>query len=805
MTKNDKPHVPESKIIKNDRKLKKNLLSKKQKSISAVQKFRNNDDILKGSIRWYNDEYKKQWVYNPLPRLSKATVNESLGSILRMYNVSTMKYIYNYNTMDMIVVVMKLYDYGTRKETNYGTLFCELYDTITPTQKLLLTSDSIHGNVAFRFYSASSSFISCDGEYRSRFSSYKSLILAKRKYPAIWNDVEEYVHRIKIRRQWSLYSSFFYPKLEQESKNLQVEYAVKNDMIPMTLLIISWFHTIYDEMLSLTKTHINPTYKEIFLYHKKEDVAFLKSLIKKHGADKIELFKVGLSHSTSNFHKKTDIYMQCGYKMIPLNIKEVQDPLKLRYKPWREYFISNRLNDLVVNSIAPNFPLVLDWFYIKNSRKGLYDNKSQYDKMKHSELAKDVLHVLYEAQRGTYFATENLKTVNKNSGQIKKWISNKFKKLSEKIDDPIEYSIEQIIMSEVTLAFASEYVGRTVADSMALIQKSKVYNAMLGYPFKDAGYDYFAKYMFDICYGLYCVNSKLGIMHGDFHLNNATIGALYFPPKDIALNKNKKFKVVYVLDDQHQYVFPNNGYFGNIIDFSRGIINPNMMDEMKDISLPNTYQLVKDENRFRYTEMNVLLNLYTQMFPNKLRQREELIVLFKNNFDAVFKLLTCIDLYMFSIRLSRIMRQMTMPINAKAIALVDKINRLAEGYIATDMNYLINETQTYAPQILENDWPIFTIIKKCFGEYVDGKKFTNMGIITDTYIYNNPIKYSLAKWEKFPEIIKTVKYYDKSKKIVEIPIIKDKRKQNRTEYERQKLRNLEMVNYIAKRHTQKLV
>lgn len=80
-----------------------------------------------------------------------------------------------------------------------------------------------------------------------------------------------------------------------------------------------------------------------------------------------------------------------------------------------------------------------------------------------------------------------------------------------------------------------------------------------------------------------------------------------------------------------------------------------------------------------------------------------------------------------------------------------------------------------------------------------------MGVVTDVYVYNNEMKYSISKFEKFPEIIKTVKYYDTNKNIVEIPEVRKIREKNRDEYEKQKIQNLEMVNYIAMRHNQKLV
>jgi hypothetical protein len=755
-------------------------------------------------MKWYYDEYMKQWKFNKLPNLLKYTIEPQHGSIMRMDSINAMKYKFNYNTMDMIIVVMKLNDGVRRTETNYGTLFCEIVDGIGPIRRETLASEGVYGQVAFLFYSASPSFISCDGEYRARFSMYRSALTAKREFSDIWHDLEEYVTRIKIRRQWSLYTSYFYPKLEQELKNTDVEYNVKNEMVPMTLLVIAWFQTIYSEMIGSTYTHINQNFRDIFLKDNAEtDIHFIKDVIKKYSHERVDNFRARTSHTSSSIHG-ADRYMQCGYKMIPLNIQQVRDPFKLRYKPWREYFIQNKLNDLVINSIAPGFSIILDCFYIKNSRKGLYDNKSQYDRMKNSEIAKEVVQTLNEAQRNTYFATTSLQSVKKTSAQIKQWISAKFKKLSEKIDDPINYSYEEIIMSEVTLAFVSEYIGRTLADSISLITNNKTYDSILGYPFKEIGYDFLSKYLFEILYNIHCMNTKTGVIHGDLHLNNITIGPLYYPDPTVITNKEKKYRVVYVLDDHHQFVFPNNGYFACIIDFSRGIVNPNMYEVLTDESLPVTYQLVKDEEKFKAAEISALLNLYTQLYNSKNKQREELIVLLKNNYDAVFKLLTCMDVYMFSMRMARILRQVTFPVSKRAIDLIDKINRLSEGYIATEMNHLISD-ETYAKKILAEDWPIVTIMKKCFSEYNDGQVFKDAGIITDVYCYNNEMKYSVCKHEKFPPILKYAKYYDEKGVLQDIPKIAENRAAAREEYEREKLQNLTMVNYIARRHQEKLL
>ena len=134
----------------------------------------------------------------------------------------------------------------------------------------------------------------------------------------------------------------------------------------------------------------------------------------------------------------------------------------------------------------------------------------------------------------------------------------------------------------------------------------------------------------------------------------------------------------------------------------------------------------------------------------------------------------------------------------KALNLVDKINRLAEEYIATDMNHLINESEVYSQKILDNPYPIETILHKCFSEYNDGATYSSMGNITDVYILDNPLLYSVDRYKSFPEIFKHVKYYD-GKSVKQVKKVSEKRKANRDEYETQKLHNLDIVTFLSKK------
>jgi hypothetical protein len=289
-----------------------------------------------------------------------------------------------------------------------------------------------------------------------------------------------------------------------------------------------------------------------------------------------------------------------------------------------------RTSSLVINNIAPGFAICGDWMYIKNSRKGLFDNESQDRRIRNSEIAKNIIHVLYEAQRNTYFGNDYKDIISKREENLKSLLEPKFKQLYEKIDVPINYSKEEIILSEVTLGITTEFIGRTFADTIKIIENNPVYNKKIGAPFTDAGYHYYAKYLFEICYHLYTLNTKLGVIHGDFHLNNAVIGPLFYT------NYDKLADVVnpcalYIMDDENQYLFPTTGYISGIIDFSRSIIQPDKISLFNDYSLPRSYSIITDYDQFIKEEINMLIRMYTSHFPNRKKQIEELLVLFKNH------------------------------------------------------------------------------------------------------------------------------------------------------------------------------
>ncbi len=515
--------------------------------------------------RWFIKEYSKLCGVS-----DDVKVDFSTGSIIRMRGIGDTIYTYKYNTMDMIVASFKIHDLNINKQTNYAVIFCEI-DT-NKTYKIYDTS-TIHDSV-FKYCSCSPSYISCDGEYRSSFFRYKLINEFREHNNDIWEEIMEYVEHIKKRRRWSCSHNYFYPKLEQERKNVVIEQNILKQSVSMTTLCISWFNTIYDEMYGMSHRHVNINHKSIFLTDKDADIEFIGKLIKRYGDDRVLAYR-NLSTKSSTIAVGA-LMNSYGYKMLPLNIKEVQDPLKIIYKPWREYFVSAKCSDMVINCITPSLPITLSWFYIKNSKKGLYDNVAMYNKIHQSDIAKEILQMLNESKRSTLYVTEQAEREAENN--IRKWINSKFKKLSDKIEDAIQFSISDIIMSEVTLAFPTEYVGRTFSDTIDTIKYSQSYHKSIGMPFDVSGMHYFDKYLFEICYCLLCINTKIGIIHGDLHLNNVTIGRLY---NYKTTETKKEHRVMYKIEDK-KWIFPNNQHFACVIDFSRSIIHPDKVDILRD-------------------------------------------------------------------------------------------------------------------------------------------------------------------------------------------------------------------------------
>lgn len=767
-----------------------------------------NNTMITPNKAWYIKQYKEKYLQFPTLKGIMDKFNDEKNNYLYLYGsynrlnaLVAFGYFLDIDIVNTICTTFKIRDLQSNIEAIYSFGY---YEKENKNKKRgLKLADT---NFTYRYFTTGGSFLSKDGEYRVGLITISNIVGIKHLpiLQNIFQDILTYLHKKLNDRKMILIKEYFYPT--DDKKIIETELEYYSFETQRELFAIAWFNTMFNLHLGIIENHLNEKYIQIMIKHKKDDLEFFDDLIKKYSFEQMNKLRYISNHifltNDLSINKK-ETATKVGQKIIPLSIADVQNPFNIRFKPWREYLISAHLSNYVVNNVSPGFFITNSWFYIKNSRKGLFDNDIQFARMQRSELAVQITELLARAKIFTY---ENIHERESTSKKLSKktidtWISNKFKELSEKIQDPIDYAKEEIIMSNVALCIISEYVGRTIMDAILLAKSSPYYNKLIGSPFTLDGYPFFAKYMFDLCYNLYCMNSISGIIHGDLHLNNATLKALsYTNIRNI--NDIKNPNVLYVLgDENNQYIFPTIGYYLCLIDFSRCIVLPEKINSFKDTSLPKTCNILDNMKEFQSDQIERLLKIYINYTTDSMSNIDELRILFKNKFEAVFKLLTATDLFGFTQKLIMVFSSADTSIikpHKSCIELLTKINNYAQQFLIVEMNKLISN-KDYEQIVLDMEWPIYTIIKNCFYDNL----ITNTPIqnIIDVYNINNPLTYSLNKLNNFPPVIKAPKYIKNKKEIdndnVKIHIT------IRKLFEKEKDRGMLMVNYIANRQKQK--
>ena len=295
------------------------------------------------------------------------------------------------------------------------------------------------------------------------------------------------------------------------------------------------------------------------------------------------------------------------------------------------------------------------------------------------------------------------------------------------------------------------------------------------------------------------MNSVSGLIHGDLNLNNATLKASFYKQnRDIKDIQNPT--VLYVLGDleTEQFILPTVGYNICIIDYSRSIILPEKINQFHDKSLPKSYSLLSNTKEFQLEQVERLLNIYIHFTSDSNYNIDDLRVMFKNKFEAVFKLMTSADIYSFTQKLITIFnlndKSIVVP-HKSCIELLKKINKTAEHFLTVEMNKLILDSN-YEKTILEMEWPLFTIIKSCFYENTILHK--KIGNIIEVFNINNKLTYSLTKLDTFPELITKNIIIDK-KVIKDYTLLINSRKLHETK----KNNGMKIINYIANRQKTK--
>lgn len=663
---------------------------------------------------------------------------------LTINNLDTNKYInsliinndFNLLKSDTIITIFQLVK--NEKSINFGFV----YGNINKKTNMI---DNL-------FIMLSLSSISKDGEYKHRLIKYKYIdeIL---KNP-ILKKVYSYIYKNFINNEFELSFSIY----NLHSKKIKKEYSklLSNNIMILKSLTIIWYIEIYMKIKNNNILFIN---QESFnlLCSSRDDIYYQK-LFNDHKTEIINSIPF-IAYYNENTR------LEIGQKLLPFNYNQLKEYNHLIHFQWKELLINRIINSLIHNNISSCFSLFIDWVLITNGDKKIYNNDEIYKKINYSDQIKNILNLLYVVK-------SNLIKLN-NQFEKNKIIT----KLENKLQSIINETQSNILMSNVSLCFFSEYSGKTLFNHLTLLNNNYV-NPLLGNLFTN--FDLFNKYIFEIIYSLYSLNLK-GIIHGDLHLNNITFSLtnkiddnsyiLYdlnnnfnsnilnyineYPnisnSSNTATNPsniiNSPVSIESLSNDDltkknmmlnNCYIFKHNGYFPCIIDYSRSFILLKLIDT-SIIEINNT----KVRRKYIKNETKRIVNELNKIFPNYIKNNgHKLKFLLKNkNFNILFIYFSAYDTFTFITNLLIYMKKTNLAsnieVNPKIIELLTKISKKSYKYLEE----ILNE-ENYSSQT-KHQFPNYLILKEFFSKSESTKLDLNKNITNYFSLVNINTYYSI--------------------------------------------------------------
>lgn len=597
-----------------------------------------------------------------------------------------------------------------------------------------------------RFLSLSPSFTSQDGEYRGRvfLGSISDNIINKicsdRIICELYNKFEQYVANKLESGKFNFFSEVFHPNFEEEIVEI-IEKWIDNERLVIRLFALILTFDAMDIFDNKLNNNFNPAYRSII--YNKDDKEFMK-IVEENRKEFTEINKIMLKTNTITLYYN-------GQKTLTMTNMEILNIGDINYDTQREIYIMRILADLVLNFICPNVPVFYNNFYVHNAHAGLFDNKPIIDRFRMSEKAKEIEKYLVSFNRVSHIK------------------DNKFSELTINNNNSIKFLESTSIIANVANVLMIEYVGNTLKDLPKVIN-------ILGL----SGGIEFNKNIFELIYGLFCINHRGGVIHGDLHLNNMTMRVEQIEPKGNMIN-NKPLYDIYFLDDKEDiYCIPSSMVTLTMIDFSRSIIG-NIDRLTKDFGKDYTEKFITNQN-IR------LINMLTHHFPKLIKSyKNDIERMLSLNFPLMFKVFTSIDAYISLSYILNLIKDNDYLNKIKGIqASYEKIENIIKQSELLLINNLQDAISGKITKVDDIKWPNWILLRDNFKEY----SYTNFdpAVKQYYYIYNGMADMkvsgsSLDKWplyftnKLFPAIYTQLKNHDINSKQILKNIKEDKEKE----------------------------
>ncbi len=641
-----------------------------------------NSEEIKDLTKILKPLYNNKIKLNKYKNLNYDYENSSINRFMKIIDMETS---INLSKTNTIYTVLRIY--RNNKFINYGYMY----------------GLNINGEIVNKFILASNSIISKDGMYSYRIINYQKISKKSIVIDKVYDYIINFIKNNTIKLEVDVFN------IDNESLKKSYINKYKNNKILILIYCIGWIIEMYNIDNDIQDANLNQIYNDVMFGE--NDKKFYSSLYLK--------FKNEINNLINYFK-----YFSCvkctklglGQKVMSLNYEQLKEYNNIKHYQWKEILINKIVSDLIYNMVSPCFSMFVDWIIIKKSNRFLYDNENIYNKILASDKAKDLIYHINAIKEGF------TDMYNKKRTKILARLIKKFKLSMELIEN-------NILMSDISICLISEYSGKSLYQYLIknhnLNRIGDLYN----------NYEIVQKYIFEIIYGLYCLNLK-GIIHGDLHLNNILLNI----QRDIQNIDNYIIYNLNITDEFNNniYMFKHLGTYACLIDFGRSYVNTNQLEH---IELSNNNYLKNEQKR-------IIKELET-IFPNAAKNNKPLSK--TNNFNTLFTYFMAIDMYNLSNKLyvfiENYCKVNNIKINDKIITLLTNINKKTYDILfkSLDANNYLNADITN---------PNLELINEFFQEFKISSDVKNKQI-SDIFNLNN-INKNYDKKNMINEIIEHI-------------------------------------------------
>ncbi len=655
-------------------------------------------DLVVKRQKWHQDLFNEYLNYfkstiKPLP-------NEMTKQFLRE------RFLFQHLSMcDRLIIMGRplRYDFGMLRSTQYVAVLRVNFMDVECAYGLVYSSyDTEKDTFSHNVFCSGPTYASQDGEYRSRIISAEYYAELMTKYEDIFNQVESLV--LDNLEADSFQVRVFCPNSSHQN-TIEKKYitSIHSKRYSIILLCLSWLVDYYLIDRKLIPNHVDENYKKLMLWLGKHDKqnTFAK-LVQQLGE---ENYATLIKHLTQEHfdldHPVSAVAPQYGQKIIPLTMADTLNIENINADAWKEYFIASYCSNLVPNFISPSFPMVADWFIIHDSSTELFDNPAIYTKFEQSSIATGINTLLKDVDKKMHIEVDNLLQP----------LDKKFNKMSSYTKQAISYAQKDIVLTDYAMSFVMENMGPTVKNISQYTKDNTLYPGLSDVFSND---ELFAKLLFEYVYAFCCMNAKLGVIHADLHMNNATIAQQF----DLSNKPNMQpgmSKACFIVKDK-SYLFENNGYFGSLIDFSRAFItNKSILEKEFGSHFAEIFLEAQQPKLVRFLE---------QLLPDfNKKYSGEIAKLSRRDPQLLCKIATLVDPYMFGLSMEV---EVTFDPSMKDVGLSAKSKKLLQTVTQSAGEMLVSLLKDACDDNLspDIDWPNLKLLDH-FAEYQLDEKLMN--------------------------------------------------------------------------------